>query len=359
MLTWRLGTTDMSISAVGLGTWAFGGSDWRHGWGPQSDADSIATVHAAVAAGVNWIDTAAVYGLGHSEEVVGAALHGLPAADRPLLFTKCGLVWQRGDRYAAPRRLMRAESVRRELTESLRRLRVDHIDLYQVHQPGDGHLDDWGQHGLEPSPHATALGEYWQTMADLVAEGKVRAIGLSNHTAADLDRAERIAHVDVIQPAMSAIARDAAEEIRWAVANGAGVLAYQPMYSGLLTGAFSAERVAALPVDDWRRSDLDFTDRLAANLAVVDTMRNIAAEHAVPVAAVAVGWVLAWPGVTGAIVGGRRPEQVAGWRPAATLRLTDVDLDRIAAAIIRSGAGSGPVDPRSARPRGSAPWSRR
>jgi len=348
--TQPLGTTGMHISAVGLGAWAIGGPGWRYGYGPQDDADSIATVRRAVAAGVNWIDTAAVYGLGHSEEVIGSAIAGLPAQDRPLVFTKCGLVWERDDRYASPRRLMRADSVRREVEDSLRRLRTERIDLYQVHQPGDGHRDEWGESERTPSPHATPLEEYWQTMADLRAEGKVRAIGLSNHGVSELARAEKIAHVDAIQPMFSAIARDAVPEISWAAAHDTGVIVYQSMYSGLLSGTFSSKRVAALPANDWRRADPEFTTRLDCNLAIVETMRVIASEHGVPVPAVAVAWTLAWRGVTGAIVGARRPDQVDGWLPAVALWLTDADLDRIAATVTEVGAGSGPAHPRSGPP---------
>ncbi|WP_246637100.1 aldo/keto reductase [Actinoplanes hulinensis] len=341
-----LGATGMELSATGLGAWVMGGSDWEYAWGPQDDADSIATIHRAVESGVNWIDTAAAYGLGHSERIVGRAVAGLPENDRPYLFTKAGLVWDDPrQRHMPPRKLMTAASVRRELEDSLLRLGVDHIDLYQVHWPGDGRLLAFGDDpGSEPVD-VTPLEDYWQTMADLRQEGKVRAIGLSNHGVDDLRRAEKVAHVDAIQPPFSALARQSADEITWAAGHGTGVIVYQPMHSGLLTGAFDAVRVAALPENDWRRGHPDFTARLDRNLLVVEALRRVAARHGVPVAAAAVAWTLAWPGVTGAIVGARRPAQIAGWLPAAGLALTDADLDEVGAAIVTAGAGSGPSRP--------------
>ncbi|MCP2165966.1 aldo/keto reductase [Goodfellowiella coeruleoviolacea] len=346
LTTRQLGTTGMAISTTGLGAWAMGGSDWQYAWGPQDDADSIATIRHAVAAGVNWIDTAAAYGLGHSEEVVGKAVAGLPEADRPYLFTKLGLVWaDPNQRNVPPRKLMSPASVRRELEDSLRRLGVDHIDLYQVHYPGDGQLLIWGGEDTAPPVGATPLEEYWQTMADLKRAGKVRAIGLSNHGVAELERAERVAHVDAIQPPFSALDRGAAAEIAWSAAHDTGVIVYQPMQSGLLTGAVDAARVAALPAGDWRRGHPDFTTNLARNLVVTDALRAVARRHDTTVPAVAVAWTLAWPGVTGAIVGARHPGQVDGWTPGAGLVLTDADLADIAAAITTSGAGTGPTRP--------------
>ncbi|MFJ9517614.1 aldo/keto reductase [Kitasatospora sp. NPDC101801] len=337
-----LSITGITLSRTGFGAWAIGGDGWRYGWGPQDDAASVAAVQHAVDGGVNWIDTAAVYGLGHSEEVIGKALATLPAHARPYVFTKCGLVWDPSDPTAAPHRIMKPASVRRELEDSLRRLNVDQIDLYQVHYPDTGESLDWGGAAGTVSPNATPIEEYWQVMADLKAEGKVRAIGLSNHSVAELERAERIAHVDAIQPAFSAVNRGAAAEIAWAKAHGTGVIAYSPMQSGLLTGAFSAERAAALPADDWRTGHPDFTTGLAANLQLADALRPVADRHGVGVGAVAVAWVLAWPGVSGAIVGARTPQQVDGWLPAAGLELTAQDLAEIATAIERTGAGTGP-----------------
>jgi aryl-alcohol dehydrogenase-like predicted oxidoreductase len=328
--TRRLGATDMDITRVGFGAWAIGGGDWAYAWGAQDDADSVAAIRAAVAAGVNWLDTAAVYGLGHSEEVVATALAEIPETDRPLVFTKGGQVWDEADRSSEPRRVMAPASVRREVDASLRRLGVDRIDLYQVHWPPDD---------------GTPIEEYWGTLAELRDEGKLRAIGLSNHGVEQLEAAERVAHVDAIQPPFSAIVRSAAPQIAWAASHDTGVIVYSPMQSGLLTGAFSRARVESLPADDWRRDHREFTTNLERNLALADALRPVAKRHDTTLGAVAVAWTLAWDGVSGAIVGARRPEQVEGWIDAAWLELTELDLDEIAAAIERTGAGSGPIGP--------------
>ncbi len=326
-----LGRTGMDITRVGFGAWALGGGDWAYSWGPQDDDEAVAAIRHAVESGVNWIDTAAVYGLGHSEEVVGRALGDLPAADRPYVFTKGGLVWDESDRSIAPSRVAAPESLRREVEASLRRLGVEQIDLYQLHWPPDD---------------GTKLEDYWQAFLDLQAAGKVRAVGLSNHDADDLERAEALGHVDSLQPRFSAIHRAAAAELLpWTTRNQTGVIVYSPMTSGLLTGAFSAERVAALPADDWRRTSRDFTTDLDANLAVAAALKAVAERHAVAQPAAAVAWTLAFAGVTGAIVGARSPEQVDGWLPATELTLTDQDLDDVAAAIAASGAGEGPSRP--------------
>ncbi|MEV0228781.1 aldo/keto reductase [Nonomuraea sp. NPDC050786] len=337
----KLGTTDMDISRTGFGSWGISGANWRWSWGEQDDADSIAAIRHAVDRGVNWIDTAAVYGYGHSEEVVGKAVAGL--SERPYIFTKAGLVWDPADLDATPRRIM--SEVRREVEDSLRRLGVEAIDLYQVHWPDTGESLDWDALGASgPSPNAIPLEEYWQTMADLKAEGKVRAIGLSNHSLAELEIAERVAHVDAIQPPFSALNRSAAPEIAWAAEHGTGVIVYSPMESGLLAGRFSAERVASLPDGDWRKTHPSFTTGLAARLGVTDALRPVAERHGVSVAAVAVAWTLAWPGITGAIVGARDASQVDGWIPAGDLTLTAEDLAEIATAIEASGT-DGPATP--------------
>jgi aryl-alcohol dehydrogenase-like predicted oxidoreductase len=336
----------MDISRVGFGSWAVSGSDWRFGWGATDDAESIAAIRHAVDSGVNWIDTAAVYGLGHSEELVGKAIADLPEADRPYIFTKAGLVWDPNDRQASPRRVMRPDSVRREIEDSLRRLNIDSIDLYQVHWPDTGEpLEYAGDGSGAVSPNATPLQEYWQAMADLKTAGKVRAIGLSNHSPELLELAEQVAHVDVIQPPFSAINRSAAAEIAWAQAHDTGVIVYSPLQSGLLTGAFSAARVANLPDDDWRIGHQDFTTGLSANLQLVEAIRPVAERHGVSIAEVAIAWTLAWPGVTAAIVGARRAEQVDGWIGAGSVLLTPADLDQVAAAITSSAAGAGPARP--------------
>ncbi|MFC9232444.1 aldo/keto reductase [Streptomyces decoyicus] len=339
-----LGRTGMEITRLGFGSWAVSGSGWTFSWGATDDAESVASIRHALDAGVNWIDTAAVYGLGHSEQLVGKAIADLPQADRPYIFTKVGLVWDPDNPSAAPRRIMKPASVRRELDDSLRRLGVDHIDLYQVHYPDTGESLEYAGGGFGAvSPNATPLEEYWQVMADLKAEGKVRAIGLSNHTPDLLEAAEQIAHVDVIQPPFSAINRSSAAEIAWARAHETGVIVYSPLQSGLLTGAFSAERVAGLPAEDWRTAHHDFTTGLTANLQLAEALRPIAERHGRTVAEVAIAWVLAWPGITGAIVGARKAAQVDGWIGAGSLELTPADIEEIATAITLSGAGSGPA----------------
>ncbi|HET6231980.1 MAG TPA: aldo/keto reductase [Longimicrobiaceae bacterium] len=319
-------------SVVGFGAWAIGGAGWTYGWGSQDDADSVAAIRHAVERGVNWIDTAAVYGLGHSEEVVAEALMDLPPADRPFVFTKCGLVWDESNRAADPRRFGRPDSIRRECEASLRRLRVETIDLYQMHWPAED---------------GTPLEDYWGAMLELKREGKVRAVGLSNHDAEQLARAEAVGHVETLQPQFSAIRRETAlAELPWCEEHGTGVIVYSPMQSGLLTGSFTRERAANLPDDDWRRMSPDYEgEGLERNLALADALRPVAERHGTTVAAVAVAWTLAWPGVTAAIVGARDAKQVDGWIPAASLTLTNADLDEIAAGIRSSGAGEGPERP--------------
>jgi aryl-alcohol dehydrogenase-like predicted oxidoreductase len=330
-----LGRTGMRLTRVGFGAWAIGGGDWAFAWGDQDDTASIAAIRHAVESGINWIDTAAVYGLGHSEEVVAAALADLPEADRPYVFTKGGLVWDPAARTAAPRRVGAPASIRAEVEASLRRLRVERIDLYQMHWPaGDG----------------TPVEEYWQVFTDLKREGKIRAAGLSNHDVGQLEAAEKAGPVDAIQPPFNLIHRDTADDLLpWAREHQAGVIVYSPMASGLLTGAFTVDRAAGLPRGDWRASDPDFTEpALSANLALADALRPVAERHGVTPAAVAVAWTLAFPGVTGAIVGARSPRQVDGWLPAASLRLEDGDRSDIAAAVRATGAGSGSAAPSAA-----------
>jgi aryl-alcohol dehydrogenase-like predicted oxidoreductase len=330
--TARLGWTDMYLSRVGFGAWAIGGGGWAYAWGGQDDSESIAAIRAAVESGVNWIDTAAVYGLGHSEEVVAAALAGLPDADRPYVFTKGGLVWDPADRTAAPRRVGAPASIRAEVDASLRRLKVERIDLYQMHWPAED---------------GTAVEDYWQVFTDLKREGKIRAAGLSNHSIGQLEAAEEIGNVDAVQPPFSLIHRDAADDVLlWAREHETGVIVYSPMASGLLTGAFTAGRAARLEPGDWRSGHPDFTEpALSANLALADALRPVAARHGVTPAAVAIAWTLSFPEVTGAIVGARSPGQVQGWLAAAHLELKDDDLADIAAAIAATGAGTGPASP--------------
>jgi aryl-alcohol dehydrogenase-like predicted oxidoreductase len=330
--TTRLGRTGMQLTRAGFGAWAIGGGDWAFAWGNQDDAASVAAIRHAVESGINWIDTAAVYGLGHSEEVVAAALADLPEADRPYVFTKGGQVWDPADRSAAPRRVGAPASIRTEVEASLRRLRVERIDLYQMHWPAED---------------GTPLEEYWQVFTDIKREGKIRAAGLSNHGISQLDAADQIGPVDAIQPQFNLIHRDAASDVLpWAREHKAGVIVYSPMASGLLTGAFTAARAARLEPGDWRASHPDFTEpALPANLALADALRPVAERHGATPAAVAVAWTLAFPGVTGAIVGARSPRQVDGWLSAASLELKDDDLSDIAAAIRATGAGTGPASP--------------
>ena len=328
----QLGRGGPAITHVGFGAWAIGGGGYAFGWGSQDDNASISAIHHAIELGVNWIDTAAIYGLGRSEEVVGQAVAALPTPERPLVFTKCGMVWAPEQPTAFPRRLLAPDSIRRECEASLARLGVEVIDLYQFHWP-----DDTG----------VPVEESWGAMLRLREEGKVRWCGVSNFDAALLERCERVGHVDSLQPRFSLIDRGAAAELLpWCKVHGTGVIAYSPMQSGLLTDSFSAERVAAMDADDWRLESSDFTSpRLERNLALRDALRPVAARHGVPVAAVVVAWVLSFDGLTGAIVGARSPAQVDGWFPAARLTLTAADLEEIAAAVGRTGAGSGPSRP--------------
>jgi aryl-alcohol dehydrogenase-like predicted oxidoreductase len=327
-----LGSSGVLITVTGFGAWAIGGGGWAFGWGPQDDAVSIATMRHALEREINWIDTAAVYGLGRSEQVVGQLLRQLPASERPLVFTKCGLVWDERNRMAPPRRVLKPDSIRSECDASLRRLGVDRADLYQFHWP-----DETG----------TPIEESWGEMVRLVDEGKVRLAGVSNFDVQLLERCEAVRHVDSLQPPFSVIHREAAaREIPWCAAHRTGVICYSPMQSGLLTDAFSKEHVARLTADDWRRRSPDFQEpNLSRNLALRDALRPIAQRHRSTVSAVAVAWTIAWPGVTGAIVGARSPQQVDGWIDAATIKLTSADLEEIADAIRRTGAGAGPTIP--------------
>jgi aryl-alcohol dehydrogenase-like predicted oxidoreductase len=308
----RLGTSNLQITPIGFGAWAIGGSGWEFAWGAQDDRDSIAAMREALDAGINWIDTAAVYGLGHSEEVVARALEGV--RDRPYVFTKCSMVW---DERREIGHSLKSDSIRRECEASLRRLRVDAIDLYQIHWPiPEGDIE-----------------EGWATMAKLKDEGKVRHIGVSNFNVAQMKRAQAIAPIESLQPRYSLVHREIeAELLPFAARENVGVIAYSPMASGLLTGAMSAERIARLPVDDWRKGNSDFQEpQLSRNLKLVKLLRAIGNRHERSPAEVAVAWVLREPAVTGAIVGARRPDQVEGLVGAADFRLTSRELGEIEA----------------------------
>lgn len=331
MRTRPLGETGMHITVIGFGSWAAGGPGLM-GWGTQSDDESVAAIHHAVTHGVNWIDTAAVYGFGHSEEVVGRAVAALPPADRPLVFTKCGLVW---DETGTESNDLRPESIKQQCDDSLRRLGLDHIDLYQIHDP-------------DPDPTGPPIEESWGAMLELVAAGKVRAAGVSNFDVPLLDRCAAVAPVASLQPPLSLLRREAAEDVLpWCRRHGAGVIVYSPLASGLLSGTFTRERAARLPDGDWRSRSTAFRPpALDRNLALQETLRPLAARHDVPVGAIAVAWTLTWPGVTAAIVGARTPAQTGGWPETAALRLTGEDLAEIAAEIDATGAGRGPAAPR-------------
>ena len=309
MKTKRLGNSDLSITPVGFGAWAIGGSGWEFGWGDQDDKASIAAIHRALELGVNWIDTAAVYGMGHSEEVVASALKTWPGP-RPYVFTKCGLRW---DEQGYVHNNLKPKSIRRECEDSLRRLNIDVIDLYQVHWPTED------------------LEEGWSEMARLQEEGKVRCIGVSNFDADQLRLVEKIAPVTSLQPPYSLIRREIESEILpYCYSNSIGVIVYSPMASGLLTGAMTRERAAKLPDSDWRSRDLEFREpKFSQNLALVERLREVGEKYHRPPGQVAVAWVLRNPAVTAAIVGARNAEQVEKNVGAAELQLTDEEVAEI------------------------------
>jgi aryl-alcohol dehydrogenase-like predicted oxidoreductase len=315
MNTKQLGNSDMFITPVGFGSWAIGGAGWRFGWGRQNDDDSVAAIHRALELGVNWIDTAASYGLGHSEEVVSRALATWPGR-RPLVFTKCGVRW---DAKGQVSRNLGSASIRKECEDSLRRLKVEAIDLYQIHWPIDG------AHELE---------EGWSTMAQLKREGKVRWIGLSNFSVAQLKQAQTIASVASLQPPYSLVYPEVENEILpYCRAQGIGVIVYSPMVSGLLSGGMTRERLAMLADDDWRKRDPDFNEpRLSSHLALVERLREVGRRHNCSPGAVAVAWTLRNPTVTGAIVGARNAKQVDEVAAAASLLLTESDVSEIEGA---------------------------
>ena len=328
-----LGSTGYEITRVGFGAWQAGGPDWSKSWGPQDDDDSVAAIRRAVEAGVTWVDTAPVYGLGHSEEVVRRALEPFSDDDRPYVFTKCGLVWSDDDR--TPRAVATAGSLRGEVEDSLRRLGVEALDLLQVHRPPDD---------------GTPVVDYWDALVGLKDAGLVRALGLSNHDAQQLQAAQGRGQVDTLQPPFSALAREAGGDlIPWCVRNGTGVIVYSPLASGLLSGSMSLDKASAFDPGDWRSDDPRFSGKaLHDAIAVQEVFREIAEGHGVSTAAAAVAWTLAWTGVTGAIVGARTPDQVDGWVPAGSVTLTARDLDAVAGVLTSTGAGSGPKHPTEA-----------
>jgi aryl-alcohol dehydrogenase-like predicted oxidoreductase len=302
----------MELTPIGVGAWAMGGGGWKFGWGPQDDDESIAAIHAALDHGVNWIDTAAIYGLGHSEEVVARALAG--RGNRPYVFTKCERVWNEKREISG---VLKADSVRRECEASLRRLAVDTIDLYQIHWPEpDGDIE-----------------EAWTELAKLRAEGKVRWIAVSNFNPTQMERLRAIAPITSLQPPYSAVSPEVAEEtLPYCAQHGIGAIVYSPMKSGLLTGKMTKERVAALPADDFRRNALNFQEpHLTKNLRLADLMKEIGARHGRSAGEVAIAWTLNNPAVTAAIVGMRSAAQVEGVIGATEFRLGAEELNEIEA----------------------------
>ncbi|WP_035350313.1 aldo/keto reductase [Edaphobacter aggregans] len=308
----QLGNSDLALTPIGFGAWAIGGGDWQFAWGPQNDTDSIAAIHKALDLGINWIDTAAVYGLGHSEEVVARALK--TASQKPYVLTKCGLVWN--EKREVTNSL---KQVRRECEDSLRRLGVEAIDLYQMHWP-------------KPDEDVE---EAWGVMADLKKEGKVRWIGVSNFSVSQMERAMKIAPITSNQPPYSMLNRSIeAEVLPFCEKNGIGTISYAPMHSGLLTGAMTKERVANFPKDDFRRNAKNYQEPLLSrNIAVAEFIGEIGKRHGVSAGVVAIAWVRHHSAVTAAIVGGRSAKQVEGVIPGATFRLSEEEFGEIQAYL--------------------------
>src|SRR6266849_7670896 len=318
----RLGNSDLKITLVGFGAWAIGGSGWEFAWGPQDDADSVAAIHRALELGVNWIDTAAAYGTGHSEEVVARALRDWRGS-RPYVFTKCVLRWDEKGKIS---KVFSPDSIRHECEDSLRRLQTETIDLYQIHWP--------------PDDNGPALEESWQTLATLQKEGKVRWIGVSNFNVEQMRRAEKIAPITSLQPPYSMIRRSVEKEIlAHCQQQGIGVIVYAPMASGLLTGAMTRERAAALPADDFRSRNPEFKDpKLSKNLELVERLRKVGARHGRGPGEVAIAWVLRHPAITGTIVGARNAKQAGGVMRAGDLKLTAEEITEIEGAATAATA---------------------
>jgi aryl-alcohol dehydrogenase-like predicted oxidoreductase len=313
MQTRKLGNSDLHITPVGYGAWAIGGAGWQFGWGSQDDNDSISAIHRSLELGVNWIDTAAVYGLGHSEDVVARALKSW-SGPRPYVFTKCGLRW---DAKGNVKKVLSPDSIRREVEDSLRRLSLGTIDLYQIHWP--------------PDPDSPELEEGWSALASLQRQGKVGWIGVSNFSVQQLRRAQALAPVTSLQPPYSLVHREIEDQVLpYCLGAGIGAIVYSPMASGLLTGAMTRERAAQLPRDDWRKSHPDFTEpNLSRNVALVERLREIAERHNRSAGEVAIAWTLHNPAVTGAIVGARNARQAEGVMRAGELRLTNEEVNKI------------------------------
>jgi aryl-alcohol dehydrogenase-like predicted oxidoreductase len=317
-----LGRSDLNITPIGIGAWAIGGGQWEFAWGAQDDTESIAAIHAGFDCGINWIDTAPAYGLGHSETIVGRAIKGL--AQRPYIFTKCSLVWDESRRISHS---LQAASIRREAEASLKRLGVDSIDLYQIHWPA------WA--GQPESASPGSIEEAVAEMAKLKAEGKIRNIGVSNFNAAQMQRAQNVAPVTSLQPPYSLLFTDVeTSTLPFALSHHIGVIVYSPMASGLLSGAMTRERIAGLPEDDWRKNSPNFQEPLLAkNLRLVEILRAIGQRQNATPGEVAIAWTLLNPAVTGAIVGVRSAQQVAGIAGSAEVRLNEQDVREIEQAL--------------------------
>lgn len=315
-----LGRSDLAITRIGLGTWAIGGGDWVLGWGPQKDADSLAAIRRAVELGINWIDTAAVYGLGHAETMIARALRDIPQNERPYVFTACSLVW---DELGNVAHSLEPQSIRREAEASLRRLDVEAIDLYQIGWPV------WTK--SPPGHNPGSLEEAWATLATLKREGKVRFIGVSNCDRDQLARLQRIAPVTSLQTRYSLLSRDAENQtFPFCQGHDIGVLACSPMHSGLMSGTMTADRVKALPHNDWRRRSPYFHEpMLSCALTYNDRLRAAAARYGRTSGELAVAWVLRHPAVTAVAVGARRPDQVDAVIGAGTLRLANSDIEAL------------------------------
>ena len=327
MILRTLGPTDLKITPIGMGAWAIGGGQWEFAWGPQDDSESIAAIRAGLDRGINWIDTAAVYGLGHSEMVVGRAIQGL--GTRPYVFSKCSLIWDEARNVSHN---LQAQSIRREAEASLKRLGIDAIDLYQIHWPAWKGGPEWAS----PGSIEEAVGE----LAKLKSEGKIRHIGVSNFNAGQMQRAQTVTPVASLQPPYSLLARDVESSILpYAQAHGIGVIVYSPMASGLLTGAMTRQRIAAFPGDDWRKHSANFREpQLSRNLRLVETLRAIGQHHNATPGEVAIAWTLRNPAVTAAIVGIRTPKHVDGIAGATDLQLTPGELAEIEQTLARRAA---------------------
>jgi aryl-alcohol dehydrogenase-like predicted oxidoreductase len=322
-----LGKTDLRITPIGIGAWAIGGGKWEFGWGAQEDSQSVAAIHAGLDRGLNWIDTAAAYGLGHSESIAGAAVRELSI--RPYIFTKCSLVWDESGNISHN---LQADSIRREAEASLKRLGIDAVDLYQIHWPA------WkgGPESASPGSIEEAVG----ALAKLKAEGKIRHIGVSNFNAEQMERAQKIAPIASLQPQYSLLAREIEDSVLpYAIKQRIGVIVYSPMASGMLSGAMTRERIASMPTDDWRKGSANFQEpMLSRNLRLVETLRAVGRRYNVTPGEIAIAWALHNPAVTGAIVGVRSAQQVSGIAGAADIQLSAEDVRELEGGLTARAA---------------------